>query len=132
MNRKSAGYSQMLRNRKDLQRLMEEMGSMVVMVEGKKDSEAIQRYVVSVIEVSGRTRIACERAARSGAAEVAVLTDFDERGKELAEELNSELRSRGVKPNLTIRRRMGKLLGITRIENFERRYREMLDETRAL
>lgn len=122
----------MLKNRKDLQRLMEEMGSMVVMVEGKKDSEAIQRYVEGVIEVSGRTKIACERAARSGAKEVAVLTDFDERGNELAEELNSELKSNGVKPNLTIRKRMGKLLGITRIENFERRYREMLDETRTL
>lgn len=123
-------YSQMQRDRKELQRLMEELGSCIAMVEGKKDAEALQRYVEGVIEVSGRTRHACERAAREGLGEVAVLTDLDERGDELANELCSELRSCGVKPNTFLRRKIARVLGISQMENFERRYKERLNETK--
>ena len=128
--RKTLDYSQMHRDRKELQRLLEELGSCVVMVEGKKDAEALQRYAGGVIEVSGRTRYACEKAAREGATEVAVLTDLDDRGNELANELNGELRSCGVKPNTFLRRKIAKILGISQMENFERRYKERLGETK--
>ena len=128
--RKTLDYSQMHRDRKELQRLLEELGNCVVMVEGKKDAEALQRYAEGVIEVSGRTRQACEKAARSGATEVAVLTDLDERGNELATELISELRSCGVKPNTFLRRKIARVLGISQMENFERRFKERLGETK--
>lgn len=128
--RKTLDYSQMQRDRKELQRLLEELGGCVVMVEGKKDAEALQRYAEGVIEVSGRTRYACEKAAREGATEVAVLTDLDERGNELANELCGELRSCGVKPNTFLRRKIARVLGISQMENFERRFKERLGETK--
>ena len=128
--RKSLDYSRAQRERKELQRLMEDLGDCVVMVEGKKDSEAVHRYVEGVIEVAGRPRHACEKAARSGALEVTVLTDLDERGNELADELSSELRSHGVKADTRLRRRIGRLLGISQMENFERKYKKRLEETR--
>lgn len=109
---------------------MEEMGSCFAMVEGKKDAEALRHYVEGVIEVSGRTRFACEKAARDGLREVAVLTDLDERGNELAQEISSELRSRGVKPNTFLRKRIARVLGISRMENFGQKYREKIGETR--
>ncbi|MDD2655682.1 MAG: hypothetical protein PHQ80_03375 [Candidatus ainarchaeum sp.] len=128
--RKSLDYSQMHKDRKELQTLLEELGGCVAMVEGKKDAEALQRYVVGVIEVSGRTRYACEKAAREGATEVAVLTDLDERGNELAEELSGELRSCGIKPNTFLRRKIARVLGISQMENFERKYKQRLLETK--
>ncbi|MCX6768993.1 MAG: hypothetical protein NTY83_04110 [Candidatus Micrarchaeota archaeon] len=128
--RKTLDYSQMHKDRKELQRLMEEMGGCVVMVAGKKDAEALQRYVGGVIEVSGRTDYACEKAAREGASEVAVLTDLDERGNALANELSEKLRSCGIKPNTFLRRKIARLLGISQMENFERRYKERLGETK--
>lgn len=128
--RKTLDYSQMHRDRKELQRLLEELGGCVVMVEGKKDAEALQRYAEGVIEVSGRTRYACEKAARDGATEVAVLTDLDERGNELANELSDELRSCGIKPNTFLRRKIARVLGISQMENFERRFKERLGETK--
>jgi 5S rRNA maturation endonuclease (ribonuclease M5) len=120
----------MHRERKVLQNLMEDMGGCIAMVEGKKDAEALQRYVESVIEVSGRNRNACERAAREGAKEVAVLTNLDERGNELAEELSGELRSCGIKPNTFLRRKIGRVLGISQMENFERKFKQRLNETK--
>ena len=128
--KKSLEYSQKQRSRKQLQRLMEELGEAVVLVEGKKDAEAMHRYVRGVMEVSGRTRSACRRVADSGEKEVVVLTDLDQRGNELAKELEAELRSNGVKANLAARKKVGKILCLHQMENFERKYREKLEETK--
>jgi 5S rRNA maturation endonuclease (ribonuclease M5) len=101
----------------------------IIFVEGKKDEAAIAPYVRgTVIQVSGRVRGACERAAEKGAREVIVLTDRDSAGEELAELAKEELEFNGIKADLETRKKLFAILRMGPLENFRKKYEEKMEE----
>jgi len=103
-----------------MERISEE--NAIIFVEGKKDEAAIAPYARgTIIQVSGRVRGACERAAESGAREVIVLTDRDSAGEELAEFVRKELESNGIKADLGTRKRLFAILRKGPLENFRKK-----------
>ena len=116
---------------KELGKLMDKIGEMdaVIFVEGKKDEAAIAPAVRgTIIQVSGRVRGACEKAAEAGAREVIVLTDRDSAGEELAEMAKEELESYGIRADLETRKRLFGILRMGNLENFRKKYEEKMEE----
>jgi len=116
---------------KELGKLMEKISEekAVIFVEGKKDEAAIAPYVRgTVIQVSGRVRGACERAAEKGAREVIVLTDRDSAGEELAEFVRKELEFNGINADLETRKGLFAILRMGPLENFRKKYEEKMEE----
>ena len=111
-----AGIEQVIDELKD-----RAMCGAVVLVEGRRDREALHRLGVAgeIVLTSHRTLLTlAEGLARSGK-DVIILTDWDERGEEVARQLSLFLEADGVRPDNTLR---GTLLGllkkeITEVEN---------------
>lgn len=116
------------RARKVLDRMMEKLGSSLVLVEGAKDERAVGPYAGIVIQAAGRPRAACRKASETGATEAVVLTDLDRSGDELALELRSELGRYGIRADLELRKTLGGLLQVKQMENFEGKYQKTVEE----
>ena len=87
---------------------------MPILIEGKKDENALKKLGVkgNFIKVSGsplKLFEVAEIAAKSP--KVIILTDFDNKGSELAKRLSEDIQRLGSHPNLNIRRI---IMGITR------------------
>ncbi|MEW6328614.1 MAG: toprim domain-containing protein [Candidatus Micrarchaeota archaeon] len=132
--RKRSLLEQELKNKlKLLRRTLREIGESraVVLVEGKKDREALERIGVknNIVLVGMGARAACEKIA--GADEAVVLADFDERGEEIAREVEEALWACNIRPNLEHRRRLRYILGVRnfeeiggKLEEFEKKCKE--------
>lgn len=97
-----------------LEGLLEEAAKGIpVIVEGLKDAEALENLGLKGTIILAKARggsylDAVEEASTQR--EVIILTDFDRRGDEMAAFLKEDLEGRGVKVNLTLRRRIASLV----------------------
>lgn len=85
-----------------------------VIVEGLRDAQGLKNLGLrGTIILAKRRRGSYLEAAEEASIqrEVIVLTDFDRRGGEMAAFLTENLEGRGVKVNLTLRRRIAGLVG---------------------
>ncbi|HMK46843.1 MAG TPA: toprim domain-containing protein [Methanocella sp.] len=77
----------------------------VVLVEGRRDREALELLGVrgEIVTTSHRQLLSlAEELARAGA-EVIILSDWDDRGDEVARQVQIYLEADGIKPDLRIR-----------------------------
>lgn len=132
MRMSSSGERKLLSRNKNLERAFEEMRGKPIIVEGKKDREALRRCGVNgkILIMNGRPQDVC--GPLEGEEEAIILTDFDERGEELAEILCECLRSIGVCPNTDCRRRLRYALGIATFQEIDRRLEEHESESRRI
>lgn len=116
---------------------MEKIRDAVVLVEGKKDEQALGPYMKGgkILQASGKLRSACEKAALAlGGApgkknqEVVVLTDRDSAGEELARMAEEELAGHGIRADLETRKKLMAILRLAYVENFEKKYEEKMKE----
>jgi len=77
----------------------------IVVVEGKKDKEALTALgFKKVIAISGRSlEDIIERILSSKSREVVILTDFDKEGESMESQLHNQLSHHGIKVNHIIR-----------------------------
>jgi 5S rRNA maturation endonuclease (ribonuclease M5) len=88
----------------------------LIIVEGKKDVEALRSFGVTGPVLSVKTggksfTEALHEIEQTGAAEVILLLDFDRRGKEGTSRLKQNLERAKTKPNLKFWRELSALLG---------------------
>jgi len=127
--RKRSLLEQELKNKlKLLRRVLREIeeSRAILVVEGKKDKEALERIGVKnkIVIVGMGARKTCERLADEWGDEAIILTDFDERGEELAGEVEEALCSCNVRPNLEYRRRLRYIFGLWTFEEIESKLEE--------
>lgn len=85
-----------------------------VIVEGRKDVEALQRLDVSgsFLEIKSSRRSIFNRLEHDIVSEeVIIFTDFDRQGSELARDIQGHLERRGKKVDILLWRRMRNLVG---------------------
>jgi 5S rRNA maturation endonuclease (ribonuclease M5) len=87
-----------------------------VVVEGKKDAQALQEIGVNgtvlMVKTGGKSFLqATAEIERLGAKEVILLLDFDRRGKEGMERLQRDLERAKIKVNVTFWRMLKALMG---------------------
>ena len=72
--------------------------NILIIVEGKKDREALQKLGISnITELSKKPLYQVVEEASNASSECAILTDLDRKGKEIYGKLNSQLQRNGVK-----------------------------------
>ncbi|MBU0898562.1 MAG: toprim domain-containing protein [Nanoarchaeota archaeon] len=80
----------------------------IIIVEGRNDIKALEAVSLSaknIIAINGRSLIkVVEQIANKKVKEVVILTDFDEKGKELAAELTKLLQAYKIHPNKRLRK----------------------------
>ncbi|MCX6777109.1 MAG: toprim domain-containing protein [Candidatus Micrarchaeota archaeon] len=96
-----------------------------VLVEGKRDREALQRIGVRnrIFLVNMSPDKLCLRVSKV-AGEAVILTDFDEAGQKLCRRIEEALHSYNVLPNTEVRRKLRYLLGVYNFEDIDRRMEE--------
>jgi len=96
-----------------------------VLVEGKRDKEALQRIgVKNRIFLINMTPDELSRRVSKVADKAVILTDFDESGEKLCKRMEEALYSYNVLPNTEVRRKLRHLLGVYNFEDIERRMEE--------
>jgi 5S rRNA maturation endonuclease (ribonuclease M5) len=93
----------------------------VILVEGRRDREALAKLGVTgeIVLTSHQSLLnLCERLARSKA-DTIILTDWDERGEEVARQISVFMEADGSRPDNTLRVTLRGLLKkeITEVEN---------------
>ncbi len=90
----------------------------VIVVEGKKDKEALKKIGASnIIDISGKSlENTIQMISFSKPASVAILTDFDEEGKRQLGILTKNLHSQGIKVDNTLRKMIKMTFNIQKIE----------------
>ena len=121
-NNKVEALSNHLRNRQEgIQRILEWLATesangTPIVVEGKKDIEALRELGVEGKIISAKTGgksrldLICE-IEKIGVKEVILLFDFDRRGKEWTEILKQQLEKVRIKPNLTFWKKLLRFAG---------------------
>jgi len=105
----------------EIQRLLDNLIAQLsrgtpMIVEGKKDTEALRKLEVSgdiiCAKASGKTSLDVLREVeKQGKDEVILLMDFDRRGRQLTRHLTDDLERMKIKPNLVFWRRLSSLVG---------------------
>ena len=95
----------------------------VVIVEGQRDAEALRSLglVKPIFRDSSPGRLQAdlvEEIAKSFT-RVVILTDFDEKGRDLNRKLAATLEQRGLRVNETYRLKAGRLLGTLKVSTIE-------------
>lgn len=93
-------------------------------VEGKKDKEALEEFKVKKIQTINSTPLR-KITSSTKEKEVILLTDYDRTGKKLSKNLIKLYRAEGIKTNLEYKRRLGKLKGISEIEEIPAKYKKL-------
>lgn len=74
--------------------------NMLVIVEGKKDKAALQKFGISnIVELSRKPLFSIVEEISNSGKECVILTDLDKKGKEIYGRLNSDLQKHGVRVN---------------------------------
>jgi 5S rRNA maturation endonuclease (ribonuclease M5) len=87
-----------------------------IVVEGKKDVEALRAFGISGPIITAKTggksfTQALHEIERTGASEIILMLDFDRRGKQGTNHLRENLERAKIKPNLTLRRSLSAMVG---------------------
>jgi len=103
---------------------LEESGA-PIMVEGKRDKEALERIgVKNRIFLINMTPDKLSKRISKVADKAVILTDFDETGEKLCKRVEEALYSYNVLPNTEVRRKLRHLLGVYNFEEIDRRMEE--------
>jgi 5S rRNA maturation endonuclease (ribonuclease M5) len=131
MKQKCASESRLLGREKAFRNLLldlEESGA-ALLVEGKKDREALQNCGFSnPIFTITRTPDEVARAVSESSGRAAVLTDFDSAGEDLLKRIVPALEAHGVSADTETRRRLRGLFGIRFFEDLDLKVRGLRDE----
>jgi 5S rRNA maturation endonuclease (ribonuclease M5) len=117
--------------KKELEKIMEKLKGSAVLVEGRKDAEALLPFVGEgrVFAASaGRLRSACAKVAALGVREAFVLTDMDKAGDELALMARGELEGLGIRADLTTRKKLAGILHLRYFESFGKKHEKRAKE----
>ncbi|MBU2589921.1 MAG: toprim domain-containing protein [Nanoarchaeota archaeon] len=88
-------------DKKEIIEELEKLKDSLVIVEGKKDKKALEKFgLKNILMLEGNAIFEVIEKVDS---EVAILTDLDSKGKELYKRLQSKLTKRGVKINNKLR-----------------------------
>jgi len=107
---------------KQLKRALEELDEKeaVIIVEGKKDKEALQRIgVKNRIKLVNRSPAELSRAI-SDEKEAIILTDFDEAGEEICKRVEESLSSYSIKADTELRKRLHRIIGVANFESIDK------------
>ena len=89
----------------------------LIIVEGKKDREALQKLGISnIVELSKKPLFQIVEDIADSNEECVILTDLDSKGKEIYGKLNSNLQKHGVKINNKLRDFLFKQTKLRQIE----------------
>ena len=124
---------------KELEKLMQKLRTGCILVEGKRDKLAFEKLGCrNVIPTVGRARVVCESLSShhfpsfSGVPSliyiIYIMTDFDRRGKQLAENLRLELESLSLSGDMETRKRLGRILRVKFFEDVHRLYNKKIEE----
>ena len=119
-----------LRDRvKTYRRLIGELvdGDAAVIVEGKRDREALQALGVPrerIFTMNGSPAAVAEKVSKA-ADRAFVLTDFDAAGEDILSRIVPALEGCSVKPDAGMRKRLGGILGLRFFEEIARKAREL-------
>lgn len=95
----------------------------VVIVEGQRDAEALRSLglVKPIFRDSspGRLQADLVEEIAKNFSRVVVLTDFDEKGRDLNRKLAAKLEQRGLRVAEAYRRKVGRLLGALKVSTIE-------------
>ena len=119
MDFSSLSREELKRKEKQLKRALEELNEKdaVIIVEGKKDRNALQRIGVrGRIELVNRSPEELSRRM-SGEKEAILLTDFDTTGEEICRRMQESLFSYNIKADVDLRKKFHRIL---RVRNFEK------------
>lgn len=116
----------LIRKLKIFEKLKQQLKEMTILVEGKRDKEALIQAGIgkpeSIVAInSQRMEIVASKLVGK---EVAILTDYDRTGQAKAREAFDELLSHNAKPNLECRRTLRNVLGLYRIEEINTSIRD--------
>ena len=77
----------------------------VVLVEGKRDREALAKLGITgeIVMTSHQSLLNLAESLARGKADIIILTDWDDRGEEVARQLALYLEADGVRPDINIR-----------------------------
>lgn len=94
-----------------------------VIVEGKKDIEALRRLGILRVEMLNRYPSVVDMVdalAEKGIRRVVILTDYDRTGRQLAYKIGAALMSAGIRINWYARAKLREIFHVTYIENLDR------------
>lgn len=112
---------------KEMEKMIEKLKESVVIVEGKRDQEALRNIGIdNTYAAAGIAEKVCKKMENEK--EVVILTDLDRKGNMLAEKLSEYLWSAGVKTDTTTRRKLGRILRVKYFEEMDKKYRKFLEE----
>jgi len=98
-------------------KLIEELREKVVVVEGKNDKRALEALgIKQVIAINGKPLI--DLIPQLKGKDVAILTDFDRRGRQIYAKLRKLLQAYGIKHNPGLRKQVARL-GKKKIEEIK-------------
>ena len=107
--------------KKELEKTIQKLRNEVIIVEGKRDKEALESLgAKTIIPVAGRKNI----RELEGIKNAVILTDLDRKGNLLAKKLEEELWSMGIKVDISTRKKLGKILKIKYFEELNKKYEE--------
>jgi len=111
-----------------LEKLRERSFESPVVVEGRRDEEALRRLGVKgeIVKVKAGWALyeLCEELGRH-CSEVILMTDTDREGEKLARELNRRLSQAGVRVNAEFRKKLLSMLDTNEVENLDRRFEKV-------
>ncbi len=93
-------------------------------VEGKKDKEALNKLGIKQVETIN-TKPLREITRKEEKEEVILLTDFDREGKSKSSQLIRLYKAEGIKTDLNYKKQLGRLHGISEIEEIPTKYKEL-------
>lgn len=93
-------------------------------VEGKRDKEALEEFKIKEIEKLDHRPLR-KVTSETEEKEVILLTDYDETGKKLSKDLIELYRAEGIKTDLKYKRKLGKVKGMSEIEELPSKYEEL-------
>jgi len=121
------------RIKKELDRLLIEIQEGEIIVEGIKDKRALNNIgLFNVHTLHGDFRRIVEILKEKNVKKVFILTDFDRRGNELAEELKGELTAQSIDFDLEKRKRLGTILNIRFWENTDKKLDQFLEKLKEV
>lgn len=116
---------------KKLRRLLGKMEESVVLVEGKRDKNALEQLGMGrVITISGRIRDVCG-SLEGEKRNVVIATDLDRRGNEMARRAREELEGCSLNADSETRVLLARILKIRYFEDAKRGFDEFMKEVEA-
>jgi len=111
----------LLKSKKRLENALERIGNCAIIVEGKKDAEALRASGFRNVYVFGQIGRTCERIREQGHKRVAILSDMDRRGEEKLRLAADAAIAAGLSVEEGARDSLSGLLILRNFENMQRK-----------